>query len=52
MNMNLFMYMLNMVNMKAKLSKVYAGNIVDKWIDYFVLHKNIKFERINNKLIN
>lgn len=32
--------------------EVYAGNIVDKWIDYFVLHKNIKFERINNKLIN
>ena len=30
--------------------KTYASKIVDKWIDYFVLHKNINFERINTKL--
>jgi hypothetical protein len=30
--------------------EIYASKIVDKWIDYFVLHKNINFERINVKL--
>jgi uncharacterized protein DUF4160 len=28
----------------------YAEQIVKKWIDYFVYHKNVEFERINKKL--
>jgi hypothetical protein len=28
----------------------YAEKIVEKWIDYFVYHKNIEFERINTRL--
>jgi hypothetical protein len=28
----------------------YAEKIVDKWIDYFVLHKEIEFEKITKKL--
>ncbi|MBC8147906.1 MAG: DUF4160 domain-containing protein [Bacteroidetes bacterium] len=28
----------------------YAEKIVEKWIDYFVYHKQIKFERITKKL--
>lgn len=28
----------------------YADKIVKKWIDYFVYHKNIEFERINKKI--
>ena len=28
----------------------YSERIVEKWIDYFVLHKDIKFERINKKI--
>ena len=30
--------------------EVYGQEIVNKWIDYFVLHKNIKFEKINTKI--
>jgi len=29
---------------------VYADKIVDKWVDFFVYHKEIKFERITQKL--
>jgi len=29
---------------------VYGDKIIQKWIDYFVYHKNIDFERITNKL--
>lgn len=28
----------------------YADNIVQKWIDYFVFHKNIEFEKINKRI--
>ena len=28
----------------------YADKIVEKWIDYFVYHKNIAFERINTRI--
>lgn len=28
----------------------YAENIVQKWIDYFVYHKNVKFEKINTRI--
>ena len=28
----------------------YADKIVEKWVDYFVYHKNIEFERINTKI--
>ncbi len=30
--------------------EIYAKQIVDKWIDYFVYHKNVKFERITKRL--
>ena len=36
-------------NFKDFLSK-YAEKIVKKWVDYFVYHKDIKFERINKKI--
>jgi hypothetical protein len=28
----------------------YADKIVEKWIDYFVYHKDIEFERINTRI--
>jgi hypothetical protein len=28
----------------------YAEKIVEKWIDYFVYHRNIEFERINKRI--
>lgn len=28
----------------------YADKIVEKWIDYFVYHKNIEFEKINTRI--
>lgn len=39
----------NLKNFKDFLSN-YADKIVEKWIDYFVYHKDIKFERINKKI--
>lgn len=36
-------------NLKSFLEK-YADSIVTKWVDYFVYHKEISFERINQKL--
>lgn len=30
--------------------EVYADKIVQKWIDYFVLHKDIEFEKINTRI--
>lgn len=37
---------------KEKLMKVLSEfeKIVEKWVDYFVYHKDIKFERINKKI--
>jgi len=32
--------------------EVYANKIVEKWIDYFVYHKDVNFERIQGKLRN
>lgn len=29
----------------------YADKIVEKWVDYFVYHKNIEFEKINTRII-
>ena len=29
---------------------VYGDQIIKKWIDYFVYHKEVNFERITNKL--
>ena len=29
----------------------YADKIVEKWIDYFVYHKNIEFEKINTRIV-
>lgn len=30
--------------------KRYSDQIVQKWIDYFIYHKDIKFERITKKI--
>jgi len=30
--------------------EIFADKIVQKWIDYFILHKNIDFERITKRL--
>ena len=30
--------------------KIYADNIVQKWVDYFVYHKDIEFEKINTRI--
>ena len=29
----------------------YADKIVEKWVDYFIYHKNIKFEKINTRIV-
>lgn len=28
----------------------YADKIVQKWIDYFIYHKDVKFEKINTRI--
>ena len=28
----------------------YADKIVEKWVDYFIYHKNIEFEKINTRI--
>ena len=33
-----------------KFLEVYADKIVEKWIDYFVYHKDVKFEKISTRL--
>jgi hypothetical protein len=33
-----------------KFLEVYADAIVQKWIDYFVLNKDVVFEKINKKI--
>ena len=30
--------------------EVYANEIVNKWIDYFVYHRDVKFERITKRI--
>lgn len=30
--------------------EAYADKIVQKWIDYFVYHKDVEFERINTRI--
>ena len=30
--------------------EVYADRIVEKWIDYFVFHKSVEFEKINTRV--
>ncbi len=30
--------------------QVYSDKIVQKWIDYFVFHKDIEFEKINTRI--
>ncbi|WP_159518338.1 DUF4160 domain-containing protein [Sunxiuqinia indica] len=29
---------------------VYANQIVEKWVNYFVYHKDVEFEKINSRL--
>lgn len=38
-----------LMNFKVFL-EVYAQKIVEKWIDFFVYHKDINFERITKKI--
>jgi hypothetical protein len=33
-----------------KFLDAYADKVVKKWIDYFIFHKEVKFERIQKKL--
>jgi hypothetical protein len=33
-----------------KFLEVYADKIVQKWVDYFVYHKDVEFEKITKKL--
>ncbi|HTH83683.1 MAG TPA: DUF4160 domain-containing protein [Mucilaginibacter sp.] len=33
-----------------KFLEIYAPKVVEKWVDYFVYHKDVVFERITNKL--
>ena len=33
-----------------KFLEKYADRIVEKWINYFVYHKDIEFERINTRI--
>ena len=33
-----------------KFLEIYAEPIIQKWIDYFIYHKDIKFEKITKKL--
>jgi len=33
-----------------KIYYFYADKIVAKWVDYFVYHKNVEFEKITKRL--
>lgn len=30
--------------------EIFADKIVQKWIDYFILHKDVEFERITKRI--
>jgi hypothetical protein len=30
--------------------EAYSDKIIQKWIDYFVYHKNVEFEKINSRI--
>ncbi len=30
--------------------EIYANRIIEKWVDYFVYHKNVEFEKINTRI--
>lgn len=30
--------------------EIYANAIIEKWVNYFVYHKNVKFERITKRI--
>jgi hypothetical protein len=40
----------NLKDFKVFLEK-YADKIVEKWVDYFIYHKNIEFEKINTRIV-
>ena len=40
----------NLKDFEVFLAK-YADKIVEKWVDYFVYHKNIEFEIINTRIV-
>lgn len=41
-------------NVEMKLFKdfleIYSDKIIHKWIDYFILHKDVQFERITKRV--
>lgn len=39
----------DLLNFK-KLLSVYSDKIIEKWIDYFVYHKEVEFEKITKRL--
>ncbi len=43
---------LNKANMKLfkEFLGIYSNDIVKKWIDYFILHKEVEFKRITKRL--
>jgi hypothetical protein len=40
----------NVLNDFTKFVHVYSDQIVQKWIDYFVLHKRVKCEKVERKV--
>lgn len=30
--------------------EIYASKIVEKWVDYFVYHRDVEFEKINKRI--
>jgi hypothetical protein len=40
----------NLKDFEVLLEK-YADKIVEKWVDYFIYHKNIEFEKINTRIV-
>ena len=40
----------NILNEFKRFTGVYAEKIVQKWIDYFVLHKQVQCEKIERKI--
>ena len=40
----------NKLNDFKEFLEIYGDKIVDKWINYFILHKEVEFERINVRI--
>ena len=40
----------NKLNDFKEFLEIYGDKIVEKWINYFILHKDVDFERINKRI--